>query len=181
MRILCLILSLSCSPIEKAVERNVVVETDSIMGSGVVIETNRILTNYHLLKSEDGELTVDHKMAKVIAFNKDADLALIVAPTKKFKRLELRRPNVGQKVFYVGNPTGHIGAVSQGYVVYKDQTHTATDLVPLPGMSGGGLYNYKGQLVGLNFAMEGQPGVGMQLAVHVPIEVVERFLKEHLK
>lgn len=180
MRILCLVLCLSCSPFPKATERNVVVSSESSSGSGVVVMTNRVLTNYHLVDKEGEEVTVDNRVAQVIAVDKAADLALIVTVTKSFKKLRLRRPEVGQAVFYVANPTGHVGTLSQGHVLYKDHKHTLTDTIPLPGMSGGGLYNKRGELVGLNVAMEGHPSSGRHMAAHIPIEVVERFLKENL-
>lgn len=156
------------------VDRNVIVSSEVMSGSGVILETGLVLTNAHLLH---GDVTVDDEPAEVVKIDKDHDLALLKVKTKKFKRVKFAEPKRGNPVYYVGNPSDHNHAVSRGHVVYVDEHHTVTDTLPIPGMSGGGLYDKKNRLIGLNTGFEISERVGVHLAVHVPIKVIRDFLR----
>lgn len=179
--ILCLLM-LGCAPppMERALKRNVVVATTTIGGSGVIIQTGWVLTNLHLANILN-DIWVDDLPAELIAFDKAHDLALLKTVTGKFKRLRVDNPKQGSRIFYVGNPGMHLNSISYGHVVYMDSIHTVTDTLPLSGMSGGGLYNEDGHLVGLNVGGEGDPRFGVHMAVHAPAAVIRKFLKENLK
>lgn len=182
--LLCLFLA-HCSSFEAAVNRNVVVYTqqskDSILGSGVVVQTGWVLTNYHLV-ADSVETTVNFQKSRIVAVDKDRDLALLVCNTVQVSPLKITSVKVGADVFYVGNPQEHIDSVSRGSVVYQDFAHIVTSTLAQPGMSGGGLWDYHGHLVGLNVGMEGERGLsGLTMSVHVPAYVLREFLKEHLK
>lgn len=156
------------------VNRNVVVSnSDEMSGSGVVLETGLVLTNYHML----GEETyVNDMLAEVLKYDKDLDLALLKVKTDHFKKVHFGKAKQGKAVYYVGNPGPFTGVVSRGFVILRDKDHIFTDTLPIPGMSGGGLYNRWGHLIGLD---EGYyiDQVGVHVAIHVPAEVIRKFLE----
>ena len=135
-------------------------------GSGVVIATDRILTNAHNLHGE--ELTVtfaDGRSADatVLGVDADGDLAVLQASTEGTSPLEpaADAPGVGTPVVALGNPNGQGARVTVGFVsgvdrsfrgprgrrVAGDVEHTA----PLmPGSSGGPIVDLDGRLLGIN-------------------------------
>ena len=135
-------------------------------GSGVVIATDRILTNAHNLHGE--ELTVtfaDGRSADatVLGVDADGDLAVLQASTEGTSPLEpaADAPGVGTPVVALGNPNGQGARVTVGFVSGVDRSfrgprgrrvagaveHTA----PLmPGSSGGPIVDLDGRLLGIN-------------------------------
>lgn len=156
------------------VERNVVVSNiDGMSGSGVILETGLVLTNAHLVGDE---VYVGDSVAKVLKVDYDIDLALLKVETKPFKKLKFGKVKQGQAVHYVGNPGRHYNVVSKGYVVLLKEGYVLTNTLPIPGMSGGGLYR-NGKLVGLNVGYEQYPLVGVHIAVHVGLKAIKTFLE----
>jgi serine protease Do len=135
-------------------------------GSGVVIATDRILTNAHNLHGD--ELTVtfaDGRSADatVLGIDADGDLAVLQASTEGTAPLEpaAGAPGVGTPVVALGNPNGQGARVTIGFVSGVDRSfrgprgrrvagaveHTA----PLmPGSSGGPIVDLDGRLLGIN-------------------------------
>ena len=143
-------------------------------GSGVVIaEGGYILTNYHVVEDgtayqilmPDGE-KVDATLAgtdsstdlAVLKVSENADqlVPVTVGSTESLK--------VGSTVVAIGNPGGEVLAntVTQGVVSALERTSVSSsntsrrisyiqhDAAINSGNSGGGLFNYKGELVGIN-------------------------------
>ncbi len=137
-------------------------------GSGVVLATDRILTNAHNLHGD--ELTVtfaDGRSADatVLGIDADGDLAVLQASTEGTTPLEpaAEAPGVGigTPVVALGNPNGQGARVTIGFVSGVDRSfrgprgrrvagaveHTA----PLmPGSSGGPIVDLDGRLLGIN-------------------------------
>lgn len=135
-------------------------------GSGVVVATNRVLTNAHNLHGDgvivtfaDGRSTE----AKPLGVDADGDLAVLEVETGGAPPLELGTdaPVVGTPVVALGNPNGHGPRVTLGFVsgtgrsfrgprgrrVADAVEHTA----PLmPGSSGGPIVSLDGRLLGIN-------------------------------
>lgn len=175
--ILCLWL-LCHSPMQKAYDRNVAVENAVGRASGVILETNLVLTNAHVVETIV-DLKVGKETAVVLLVDPLHDLALLRTKTAHFKKLKFGKSKLADVVFYIGNPIGHFGSIAQGHLVWQDTEHLVTDTMHGPGMSGGGLYNSRGQLIGLNEGMEGQNGFGYLDSIHIPSEVIKVFLKEY--
>jgi serine protease Do len=148
-------------------------------GSGVVIDTNRILTNAHNLHGD--EITVSFADgrsadAKVLGVDTDGDLAVLDAPTEgiaPFAWGDGSAAGVGTPVVALGNPNGHGPRVTFGFVsgigrsfrgprgrrVAGAVEHTA----PLmPGSSGGPVVDLDGKLLGIN---TNRLGSGFYLAI----------------
>ena len=138
------------------------------MCSGVVIDLQHIITNYHCI--------YNNKFIKIFFWNKEdwnsydvevigidplADLALLKAidkdepvPELKFSTEEIKS---GQDVFAMGHPMGMVWSVSKGVISHEDRyarhpyVHSVqTDAAINTGNSGGPLLNMKGEIVGIN-------------------------------
>ncbi len=153
-------------------------------GSGAIIDQQgHILTNNHVVASAtalkvtlpDGR-TFD---AKVIGADPVTDLAVIQIPANaNLPTIPLgdsSQLRVGDWVVAIGNALGLEGGptVTQGVVSAMDRTITEqngasisgliqTDAAINPGNSGGPLVNLRGELVGINTAVPGPTGQGVQ-------------------
>ena len=160
-----------------AVNRNVVVATPNINGSGVIIKTDYVLTAYHLV-GEQAEIRVNYRPAEIVAGDKDIDLALLHTSTDDFGFIKFGHPKRGDAVFYVANSGGHINLLSRGYILYMDFQWTLTDTTSVGGMSGGGLYDKRERLIGLNKGMECQANIGCLFTLHVTLDKIQKFLEK---
>lgn len=169
-------------------------ETKSL-GSGVIInKEGYIVTNNHVIENAKEILvtlsTEKDYEAEVIGRDKKTDLALIkieakedlpVAPLGDSDKLE-----VGEWVIAIGNPFGLAETVTAGIVSAKGRVIGAgpyddfiqTDASINPGNSGGPLFNFWGEVVGINTAIvaTGQ-GIGFAIPINMAKEVLSQ-LKE---
>lgn len=150
-------------------------ETMYAQGSGVVIkEGGYVLTNYHVIESGDSYqiLMPDGSKvdAKVVGSDSSLDLAVLQVgeeDARKLTPVTIGTSNelvVGSTVIAIGNPGGEVLAntVTQGVVSALERSDVASsnttrnvdyiqhDAAINSGNSGGGLFNYKGELVGIN-------------------------------
>jgi Flp pilus assembly protein TadD len=149
------------------------------LGSGVVLPSGDIVTNYHVVKA-GVRYTVGQKGKAVPAFlqgsDPDKDLALLLAPglTATPARLgQASRLKVGEPVYAVGAPQGLELSLSEGIVSQLRGGPPAiiqTTAAISPGSSGGGLFNAQGELVGIVtfYLKEGQ-----SLNFALPVEWVK--------
>ena len=144
-------------------------------GSGVVIaEGGYVLTNYHVIEGGDsfGLLmpSGEEAGASLVGSDSSLDLAVLQVDDQYASQLipvtigSSSSLTVGSTVVAIGNPGGeHLAnTVTQGIVsalerseVYSSNTTRAVDYIQHDaainsGNSGGGLFNYKGELVGIN-------------------------------
>jgi serine protease Do len=165
------------------------------LGTGFVIDPSGIiLTNNHVVAGAD-EITVqftenaDEKptKAKVIGRDPELDIALIrVKPPEKLQALALGDSDaleVGEYVMAVGNPFGNGHSVTHGIVSAKGRNVPGEPLAswlqidaPInPGNSGGPLLNMKGEVVGINNAIDARAqGIGFA----IPINYVKQVLAQ---
>ena len=158
-------------------------ERSTSLGSGFIIDKEGyILTNNHVV-AQASEVMVtmqDKKLfrAKIIGTDEKMDLALLqirdpkAGVPKDLKPVALGDSDaarIGESVFAVGNPFGLESTVTVGIVSAKHRTIGAgpfdnfiqTDASINPGNSGGPLFNFKGEVVGINtmiFSRVGQSG-----------------------
>jgi len=150
-------------------------ETLYSQGSGVVImEGGYILTNYHVIEGGDSYQILMPNGEKEEAMLKGSDSSLDLAVLKvNDDAAELLVPVsvgssssllVGSTVVAIGNPSGEVLAntVTQGIVSALERSSVSStnttrnvdyiqhDAAINSGNSGGGLFNYKGELVGIN-------------------------------
>ncbi|WP_291272975.1 trypsin-like peptidase domain-containing protein [Geothrix sp.] len=163
-------------------------------GSGVIISpAGEILTNYHVIASMGGGdnalevKTSDGKSYKatVLGKDKELDIALIKidAAHLPFAKLgESDSLRIGEWVVAIGNPFGLEHTVTQGIISAKGRkldtgvsSFLQTDAAINRGNSGGPLLNLKGEVVGINTAIN---PAGQNIGFAVPISQVNRIIKE---
>ncbi len=155
------------------------------VASGFIIDRDgTIVTNRHVVeRAEQIMVTFDDNSsvpARVIATNARPDLALLRVevdhplPTVAFGDSDALR--TGETVVAIGNPLGLSSSISVGVVsaLNRDMNDTMfddyiqTDAAINKGNSGGPLFNMKGEVIGVNWALvaPGDSGsVGLGLAI----------------
>jgi len=163
-------------------------------GSGVIISPQgEILTNYHVIASMGGSdnalevKTSDGRSFKatVLGKDKELDIALIKidAAHLPFAKLgESDSLRIGEWVVAIGNPFGLEHTVTQGIISAKGRkldtgvsSFLQTDAAINRGNSGGPLLNLKGEVVGINTAIN---PAGQNIGFAVPISQVNRIIKD---
>ena len=184
---------------ESVVEINTNVETTNFFmqqvtaqaaGSGVIIQENGyIVTNCHVVEGAS-DITVRLKNgesypAKLIGSDSQTDLAVIKIEAEGLKVSPMGNSSalqVGEEAIAIGNPLGELGGtVTNGIVSALDREITVgnetmtllqTNAAISPGNSGGGLYNNKGELIGIVVAKaSGSNAEGLGFAI--PIDIVK--------
>ncbi len=170
------------------------------LGSGFVIRPEGlILTNNHVVEdAERIEVTIEYAngserklSAKVLGTAPEYDVALIQteedakAPVAYLGDSDA--VEIGDWVMAVGNPFGLSHSVSTGIISAKERRDIApsgrsglydflqTDASINPGNSGGPLINMKGEVIGINSAINAQ-GAGIGFAI--PINMVKAMLPD---
>ena len=175
-------------------------------GSGVIVDPDGyIMTNAHVVagaqrirvtitppfmevNSAGTNLLHQQRVydAKLIAANRDVDLALLKIEIKDVPFLPLGEPyrvRLGQVVLAIGSPQGLEHSVTRGIVSAvgrqvdpnRPMVYIQTDAPINPGNSGGALVDRDGNLVGLNTFIYSQGGGSEGLGFAIP-EPVVRFV-----
>lgn len=132
-------------------------------GSGVIIDDNKIVTNKHVIenayygkvKKYGSDLTFSIK--QVLAIDNLNDLAILEV-SNLHKDVEIKFdttiPNIGKKIYAVGNPKGLEGTFSEGIIsglrLFNDSTELIQISAPIsPGSSGGQIIDEENQIIGI--------------------------------
>lgn len=166
------------------------------LGTGFIIDASGlILTNNHVVNNADeikilftedeDEVPTD---AKVVGRDPDLDLALIkVETTKKLTPVALGDSDalqVGEYVMAVGNPFGQGHSVTHGIISAKGRrspdfalaNYIQTDAPINPGNSGGPLINLKGEVIGINNAIDARAqGIGFAIPINLAKAVLTQL------
>lgn len=165
------------------------------LGTGFIIDASGlILTNNHVVAEAD-EIKIsfteeaDEKPtdAEVVGRDPEIDVALIKVKNKRVM-IPVNLGNsdsldVGEYVMAVGNPFGQGHSVTHGIISAKGRTapefplasYLQTDAPINPGNSGGPLVNLKGEVIGINNAID-QRAQGIGFAI--PINLVKQVLPQ---
>lgn len=169
-------------------------------GSGVVISAQgHVVTNYHVIENaREVQIIHNGKLidAEVIGYDELTDLAVLQAVEGDLPAVTMadaESVRAGDWAIVIGNPLGQqfantvtVGVVSaverelEGSIVKMIQTDAAIN----SGNSGGGMFNTRGQLIGipsLKFSSVGFgasiEGIGMSIPMDVVKPVVESIIK----
>jgi len=165
--------------IQKILNSSVIVNALFSGGSGTVIKlTNEnmyILTCHHVidmvliwqeeipeLKVKVGYIRTDkygetigktYYTAEIVKYDEDNDMALLKVKLIDENLTEVSiaeiEPEKGDAVYSVGNPLGMIRTLSKGILANKEEGFYICDNTTTYGNSGGGLFNDKGELIGV--------------------------------
>jgi len=171
------------------------------IGSGVIItEDGYIITNNHVISGSDRILvTLNDKRefeAKVIGTDPNTDIALLKIEATGLEPIEYGNSDevaLGEWVLAVGNPYNLTSTVTAGIISAKARTlggkmnlesFLQTDAAVNPGNSGGALVNAKGELIGINTAIQSPTGSYSGYSFAVPVNIARKVvgdLKEYGK
>ncbi len=164
-------------PLDKLLARNVAVETGEGHGTGVIVSSGFVLTNFHVLHA-GSEVKINGKLARVVKVDPKNDLALLATDTPPLSALQVAQSiTLDQEIVCTGNPLEHKGMVSRGRIVAIENNSAYTDAHLFFGNSGGGAYNTSGELVGIVRGIEGKSGDGFPYGIIIPANVVRTFLE----
>ncbi|MCB9136478.1 MAG: trypsin-like peptidase domain-containing protein [Anaerolineales bacterium] len=156
-------------------------------GAGVVWGEGLILTNNHVAIHNHPEVILPQGSAisaRVVARDPEIDLALLSANlngTPALAFADSRRLRMGEWVVAVGHPLGQRDVVTMGVVSSVDTVQTngarhtipviRSDVVLLPGNSGGPLVNAAGEVIGINTLV-----VGGDQGYAIPAHLADAFI-----
>ena len=172
-------------------------ESDGGMGSGFVYsDEGYIITNQHVVRDAqkvtvtflDGEAYI----GDVVGRDRDLDIAVVkVNPSNTYiqpiKIGDSSKLKVGEKIAAIGNPFGLSGSMTSGIVSqigrllpqesgYSIPDVIQTDAAINPGNSGGPLINMKGEVVGINTAIQSATGEFSGIGFAVPANTVKKVV-----
>jgi S1-C subfamily serine protease len=177
--------------------------------SGFVYDTDgNIVTNAHVVQDAT-RITVNFaddtaRIARVVGIDLDSDLAVIKIDPGAVKLTPLLLADsdelaVGERTIAIGNPFGFGGTMTQGIVSalgrsldsQRDSSPDQRYLIPSiiqtdaainPGNSGGPLLNGKGEVIGINTAIESRvrqsSGVGFAIPSNIVKKIVPALIKD---
>lgn len=164
-------------------------------GSGVIVNKNGfIVTNYHVIDGANKvQVTLhngDSYKASIVGGDYDNDIAVLKINAKDLKVAKIgdsSKVDVGDLAVAIGNPLGQLGGTcTQGIISALDRRLTIddrtltllqTDSAINPGNSGGGLFNGKGELIGI--VESKSSGTGIEgLGFAIPINTVKSEISD---
>tara|TARA_Y100001934_G_scaffold278814_1_gene381002 strand:+ start:2716 stop:4095 length:1380 start_codon:yes stop_codon:yes gene_type:complete len=170
------------------------------LGTGFVIQKDGlILTNYHVIENADqieiifatADGSEKKMLAKVLGSAPEYDVALLKTEKKANASIAYLgnsdKVKIGEWVMAIGNPFGLSHSVSVGIISAKERREVMpsgrrglydfmqTDASINPGNSGGPLVNTKGEVIGINTAINAS-GSGIGFAI--PINMVKAMLPD---
>ena len=173
-------------------------------GSGVIIsEDGYIITNTHVITDESTGAVADTITvrltdgntypADVVGYDSDADIAIIKIAATGLTAAQCGdsdKLTVGEELLVVGNPLGELGGTVTNGIVSATEREIEVNGVKMnliqtnaavnPGNSGGGMFNMKGQLVGIVNAKSsgtGIEGLGFAIPIDEALSVTEQLLE----
>ena len=171
--------------------------TPGNMGSGFVYsDDGYIITNNHVIDNAE-KVTItfldgESYIAQIIGTDSDLDLAVLkvkvgstyLQPIPIGDSSQLK---VGQEIAAIGNPFGLSGSMTSGIIsqmgrlLPQDSGYSIPDVIQTdaainPGNSGGPLLNMKGEVVGINTAIQSATGEFTGVGFAVPSNTVKKVI-----
>ncbi|WP_253300090.1 DegQ family serine endoprotease [Wolbachia endosymbiont of Chironomus riparius] len=165
------------------------------LGSGFIIDKEGIIvTNHHVIKNAK-EITVttndgSYFKAEVLGYDSQTDLAVLKINSDKLLSYvdfgDSDKARVGDSVIAIGNPFGLGSSVSKGIVSARSRDISIgsmtefiqTDAAINRGNSGGPLFNFSGEVIGINTAIYspsesgGNVGIGFSIPSKVAASII---------
>lgn len=162
-------------------------------GSGFVYDPQgHIVTNAHVVENAKSILVTFYDgltfPATIVGLSQDADLAVIKVDDARavFKPVTMGDSEilkVGERAIAIGSPFGLDGSMTEGIISALNRSLPQsqfripyiiqTDAAINPGNSGGPLFNYKGEVIGVNTAIRSQIRQSAGIGFAVPSSIVK--------
>ena len=173
------------------------------VGSGFVYsEDGYIITNQHVVKKAN-KVTItfldgESYIGDVIGRDQDLDIAVVKVRATNSTLLQpvtigdSSKLKVGEKITAIGNPFGLSGSMTSGIVSqigrllpqetgYSIPNVIQTDAAINPGNSGGPLFNMRGEVVGVNTAIQSTTGEFTGVGFAVPSNTIKKVVPVLIK
>ena len=178
------------------VDASVLIYDDRGGGSGVFIYDNVVLTAAHVLKNMDvcsielNDGTILKSSDFYIDIEEDVGLIFVETDELHIVKISLLSVKLGDTVYLVGAPFNKFFAftLTEGIVSHLDrdlpdmgwEDLLQTDAEGGPGSSGGPLYDFEGNLIGIYVGHAGGGGRGISLCENTEsiLEAYERCMSE---
>ena len=167
--------------------------------SGVVVESQHIITNFHCVYKMkflkiffwDEEDWQEYDI-EVIGEDPLADLALLRVLDKEgnipFLKISDTKVKEGEEVIAIGHPMGMAWSITKGIISSSERfarhpfiKAVQTDAAINQGNSGGPLLNMKGEVVGINSLLISRAGQNAGLGISVRGDIVKKSYESMLK
>ena len=167
-------------------------------GSGVILtKDGYIVTNNHVIeKADEIQVTLNDNrvfQATLVGADVNSDLALLKIEGDEFPVVPMGNSDdlkLGEWVLAVGNPFNLTSSVTAGVVSAKSrrigiydaegsiESFIQTDAAINMGNSGGALVNVRGELVGINAALESPTGTYAGYGFAIPTTIVKKVVSD---
>jgi serine protease Do len=167
------------------------------LGSGFIVNRSGvILTNNHVVAGADEvwvQLSDERRFeARVVGSDPSTDVAVVklTRPPSDLRPVQIgnsEHVRVGDYVLAIGNPLGLGQTVTMGIVSAKNrmlggritqyEDFIQTDAAINQGNSGGPLFNFRGEVVGINSAIL-NPAVAMNIGFAIPINLARQISEQ---
>jgi hypothetical protein len=146
---------------KKAVDATVTVETENSIGSGFFIDSNVVVTNFHVIKGakqafiKTNNSSVKYEVLGHVGIDEINDLVLLQIAYNSSSKLSIRETEseIGMKVFTIGSPVGLNKTISEGILSAKRSINSISYLqitAPIShGSSGSPLLDDNCKLIGV--------------------------------
>ncbi len=171
------------------------------MGTGMILDqAGHILTNYHVVKDVDQiKVQLPDKRtfeAKIVSADPKTDVAVLAMRGDLPRGLPVVQLgdsdalDVGYLVMAIGAPFGLTQTVTTGIISAKGRSDVGitdyedflqTDAAINPGNSGGPLINMRGEVIGMNSAIETNVGQSAGVGFAIPANMIKTVLPTLLK
>jgi len=159
--------------------------------SGCIVSGDgTIITNYHVIAGADNVKAIlqdgtEYEAEGVLGYSKELDIAVLKLKNAANLRVvqlgDSDKVLLGEDIIAIGNPEGYRGTVSEGIISgihrINSNLRQAEDIqisAPISdGSSGGGLFDMKGQLIGITYA---QNSAHADINFAIPINQVKPYL-----
>src|SRR6218665_3680563 len=154
-------------------------------GSGFIIDDETIVTNVHVIEGCSSVYVLLNRQEKkysvsgYVAIDRTNDLVILKASGLYGAKLTLGSetfPEIGEKIYAIGNPKGLNGTFSEG-IISGIRSFAANQVLQItapisPGSSGGPILNSAGQVVGIAFASF---SAGQNLNLAIPVKYLSNL------
>jgi serine protease Do len=164
------------------------------IGSGLILDNSGLIVSSTHLVRDTHKITVTLASGKsvsatLLGFDRKTDIALLKISLKQAVTVpghaSLDSVRVGQAVYAIGAPFGFPGSVTAGIVsairvkssAFKKAAVIQTDVAVNPGSSGGPLFNYQGEVIGITTEIMSTNGGFQGVSFAVPMDTVLSLVK----
>lgn len=162
--------------------QELVVMFEKPSGGGVLIKQG-VISVSHLI-GDDTQIWLvngEKKLAgKVLKIDRGLDLALIeIEEGHEYARLRFN-PHLGEQIYIVGAPVGFEDTVTFGRIAKVTKDYLIVDARISMGSSGGGVFDRRGNLLGIIQGIQGYFGYwpGEHMNIAIPAEKIKQFLRD---